>query len=1610
LAQHRPPDHEAVLAAVARHAPEDRRAVVVAFARAALRRVPESPLQPADPEDTAAQLVDAFHFADRRVGDELAIRVFTPEVALDGADEPGTVVQVSSEDRPFLLSTVTEELTLRGLEVVRSLHPIFGVRRGADGRIEEVFPARTAAERDSFLHIGLDAELGPDTAEELTAQLRRLLGDVVVATRDYEAMRDRVTALADRLRQRPAPGVDPETSVETAALLAWLLDDNFVLLGTREYEVVRHAGETAVRAKPGSGLGILADEATSRYAAPVPLSQLPGDLRTRFADPDLLVISRTNRMSTVHRRARMDYVGIKRIDPDGTVVGEFRLLGLFTRKGYTEPARSTPVLRRKLRHILEGEDVVPGSYDEITLSSLFQALPKDELFQADVETLHRVLVGLFHAEEHRETRVLTRVDRFTRTVSVLVALPRDRYSPRLRTQLQQLVGDRFDGDRVDVDLSLGDRADALVRFSVHTGSPDIPEVSADQLEQEVRALARSWLDDVIAALVSTHGESEGKRLTHLYAERLPRSYRDVTPVEAALRDIATLDRLVRDGGDLGITLHPPRETQPGLVRLKAVQRGPSLELSSFLPILESLGMTVAEEVPHALEGDGPELHVHDFGVRPHAGGSIDVAVDGARIAEATLAGWHGRAEADSLNRLVVTAGLQWQQVMVLRAYRRYRRQVGTAYTPEYVNDALVAHPAVVRALVALFEARFDPVAATDDATLEQLRRRVLDRCDEVERLDHDRIMRGFLVLIDATVRTNHYRDDAVAARADGTLVPYLALKFDSSVVPDAPKPVPYREIFVHSPDVEGIHLRGGPVARGGIRWSDRQDDVRTEVLGLMKAQMLKNAVIVPTGAKGGFVLKRPPVDRDVLRAEVERQYVTFLRGLLDVTDNLVGGRVVTPPAVRRRDGDDPYLVVAADKGTAAFSDLANRVADDYGFWLGDAFASGGSKGYDHKALGITARGAWRAVQRHFRELGVDPQTEPVTVVGIGDMSGDVFGNGMLSSRTIRLVAAFDHRHVMVDPDPDPEATYAERQRLSTMPGSSWDDLDRAVLSEGGGVWSRDAKRIELDDRIREVLRVDAEALAPAELIQAILQAPVDLLWAGGIGTYVKASTQTHDEIGDRANDDLRVDADTLRARVLGEGANLSITQPGRIQYARRGGRINQDAIDNAGGVDISDHEVNVKILLGMALEEGRIGVAQRDDLLAAVTDDVVAHVLTDVDRQTWLLSQEAAVSPRALDQYEALMQTLEQDGGLDRTVEHLPGLAEIDERATAGAGLTRPELATLVGYAKRVLTADLLASELPDQPAMQATLTGYFPQELATRFQDLLASHRLRRDLVATIVANDLVNRMGITFVFRVATETGRSRPRVTAAYWAARDVSGAADAWRLLEQMDGILDPERQLALKHEIDAMVHQLVRAYLGDPAGGDVGAVVERDGPVFRQLTAELLDMGTDDQRQRRVDRANTLMDDLVEPELATYLAYSADLALGPDVAAIARDLGAAGTHGAGAIADAFLRLGSALQADRLRRVLDGFRPEDRWARRQHHGLVDDLRQLQRHAVARTFAEEPQLATPEAVQRFLTRREAGLQHATGLVREVAGGSPPSLDAVAVAVRTLRGALDR
>jgi glutamate dehydrogenase len=1001
------------------------------------------------------------------------------------------------------------------------------------------------------------------------------------------------------------------------------------------------------------------------------------------------------------------------------------------------------------------------------------------------------------------------------------------------------------------------------------------------------------------------------------------------------------------------------------------------------------------------------VHLHEYrlGLTPDQAMPI-----GDHLTGMVVDGLQGRAEVDGLNELVLRGGLSSAEVAIVRAYRRYRRQVGTSYSAEYTNQALAGHPAAVRAILEVFRLRFDPSAHATPDQVEAARAVATAACDAIERLDHDRIVRGILHLVDATLRTTVYVRDHDPERgwtldADGQRVPVWAFKFDPSLVPDMPAPMPYREVFVASPAVEGIHLRGGPISRGGLRFSDRHDDLRTEILGLVKAQVLKNALIVPTGAKGGFVCKRLPDDPVAARADIRRQYIAFIGALLEVTDNLdADGTVVPPPGVIRHDGDDPYLVVAADKGTATFSDTANEVAESRGFWLGDAFASGGSSGYDHKELGITARGAWVVITRHFRELGVDLQTDPVRVVGVGDMSGDVFGNGMLLSRSLRLVAAFDHRDIFLDPEPDAEATHAERQRLFDTPGSTWQDHDRNVLSPGAMIVSRASKVVHPTPEVRNLLGLDDRPCTPDELMRAVLRCQVDLLWFGGIGTYVKASTESHADVGDRINDDIRVDATDLRARVIGEGANLAVTPKARVQYARRGGRVDQDAVHNAAGVDISDHEVNLKILLGLAEVDGRLERPARDALLADVAHDVVAHVLKDVDRQGALLSRLAAVSAERLEDLRTLLAALEAADVVNRAVDDLPDDDELAERAAAGAGLTRPELATLMAGAKRVISDALLDSSLPDDPTVAAAAASYFPARLLEEFGDLVPRHRLHRDLVATVATNDLVDRLGPVWPFHLAAETGASLSDVLAATLAAWHVVGGATWFDELDTVDEVLPPDRVQELTTDLARLVMAVSRRYLDDPLVPDVAAISGRDRAIFDAMLAVLPQTGSDTrQRQRRLVSVE-LTDNLVHPHLATLLSGTPELGLVVDVAATCRKLGAAPD----VVTIRMLEVAAQLGLDRLGGLVERVRVAPEWERRERKGLAADVQRLHGIALRRALPDEPGPDLLPAPDLGLDPRRR--QQVTGLLSRIDGMPDPPLPAVSVVVRAFADLLAR
>ncbi|HEY7401090.1 MAG TPA: NAD-glutamate dehydrogenase [Actinomycetota bacterium] len=1574
------------------HVEPGRREAVAAFAKAYTRRLSDEELSEADLDQLYGRVTSAFAFIDTRGPRAITVRVFDPDAQVDGYESPGTVVESNTDDSPFLVDSISEELAARNLQVERLTHPVIGTARDEDGRIERVTSARDASHRESFMHFEVDRRLHEAERANLETRVARILKDVHLVVRDFEPMQTRVRRMVELAR---AAGVRyPAQEVgEAVEFLEWLLQLNFVLLGYREYQLVDTPQGRAIAVVPNSGLGILSDEQRSTFAASTLLSTIEPALRQRIEDGDLLIYSKTNSYSTVHRRARMDYIGVRRVNAEGEIVGEARLIGLFTSKAYMEPAAKTPLLQRKLEQVLAAEDLIPGGHDYKSAIALFESFPKDELFQAPPQELRRLIVGLLQLERHGGMRVLIRRDLYGRSVSVVVALPRDRFNAELRKKLQALFLERFHGSTVDYHLSLDETELARIFFTVHVDpGVQIPEVPYEELEREVERLARTWDDDLRDALSRRHGPRRGAQLAETYAARFPDYYRSNSDWELICNDVDRLEEL--EGSEEGFVVGLGNE-QAGerLTRVSLYKTGGKIDLSAFMPILEALGLRVVEEIPIGLLGEG-KVYIHDFGVLDARGAVLNLEENAERVADCIASVWRGQAESDSLNRLVVFAGLTWREVMILRAYRRYGQRVFPAFTEDYQNEALAENPHIAAKLVRLFFAKFDPSGASTDEDVEALRGEIMQDLQRVVSLDMDRILRSFLGMIDATVRTNAY----LPARGA------FSIKLRSADVPDMPKPFPLYEIFVYSPWMEAIHLRGAKVARGGIRWSDRKEDYRTEVLGLMKAQKVKNAIIVPDGSKGGFILKRQPATPEELRAEVQAQYRTFMEGLLDLTDNLADGKVVHPEGVRVLDEEDPYLVVAADKGTATFSDLANDVAAQYLFWLGDAFASGGSAGYDHKKLGITARGAWESVRRHFRELGVDVMTESFTAVGIGDMSGDVFGNGMLLSPVVKLVAAFDHRNVFVDPNPDPASGLQERARLFALPGSSWNDYNRSLLSPGGDVIDRKAKSVVLSPEARAALGVadDAPAaMTPNEVIRLILRAPVDLLWNGGIGTYVKSSKETNADVGDRTNDPVRVNGGDLRVRVVGEGGNLGFTQRGRIEFAMQGGRINTDFIDNSAGVDTSDHEVNLKILCGLAIARDELTLEGRNELLEACAGDVVEHVLYDNYLQAQILSQSVEVAAQRTEAHEDLMQQLEAEGELDREVEFLPSSEEMADRRAAGTGLIRPELAVLLAYAKRSVANALLRSDLPDSMYFEQDLQKYFPPKVVERFGHLIPEHPLRRELLATIMANDVVNDQGITFVTRMVTETGAHAADVVRAFRIARDVTGALDRWAAVEALDGVVDPVLQSQLMSGVDWLVEATSRWYLVQGAGLKLSEAVDAARDAFAELSVIVPTIGSDTWREQHEQVAERLVEEGVPQDVARRHAFEAELVHGPDIISVAQATGRPVQE----VARAFFLLGEQLDIDWLELRLEELPTTTRWQRWAVQSMEDDIFLVRRQLAERLIAESEGTPIDEAVESFLVRREEAFARLRRFMRGLAVEGVNDLSQLTVALRQIR-----
>ncbi|MBA3773673.1 MAG: NAD-glutamate dehydrogenase [Ramlibacter sp.] len=1588
---------DAVLALAASRIDPARLKMIDGLAREYFRRLDSEDLAERTPEDLLGALLSHLELGRQRQPGRARVRVFSPSPGQDEWRSRHCAIQIVNDDMPFLVDSTTLEINRQGLTLHLIAHPVYAVERDSQGNLKSIAPRAQSPEapRESWIHVEVDKLVDAEQHEALAAGIERVLADVRAAVQDWKPMLERLHEAIAEFERAPV-ALPPAAVDESRAFLQWLAEDHLTLLGYRRHDLVLDQGEPALRLVAGSGLGLLRQAGQEALSAS--FAALPREARALAAAPvPLLLVTKSNTRSTVHRAGYLDYVGVKRYNAGGEVTGEHRFVGLFTSTAYRARAAETPLLRGKVQAVAERAGLPAGGHLAKSLDHILETYPRDDLFQIGHDDLHDSALGILALGERQRLRLFIWRDPFDRFVSCLVYVPREAYSTDLRVKFQRILQDAFNGTSAEFDVLLSEAVLARIHFTVRTTPGQVPPFERKDVERKLAAAARRWEDELRDSLVDAEGEDAGLPLFKAWGAAFPAGYRHQVAARDALADVRKLATL-SSGSPLALALYQRDGAEPGALGLKVYRHGEPLVLSDALPLLEHMGARVIAESSWRIGGAGEvaPIALHDFELQAPLSGEIEPGTLARLFEDAFARVLRAEVESDDFNRLVLLAGLTAQEVVVLRAFAKYLKQIGFSHTQATIAATLSAHPRIARMLVGLFKLRFDPKHADAQGAASQVNA-IEKALEKVTNLSEDRVLRQLLALVQATLRTNFWRTGPGHSGATGPRRHFLSFKLDSAGVPGLPQPRPLYEIFVYSPRFEGIHLRGGKVARGGLRWSDRPDDFRTEVLGLVKAQMVKNTVIVPVGSKGGFVLKKAPpaTDREAFMKEGIACYQDYLRGLLDLTDNLVGGKTVAPPQVVRIDGDDPYLVVAADKGTAAFSDYANQVSHEYGHWLGDAFASGGSVGYDHKAMGITARGAWESVKRHFREMGVDIQSTDFTVAGIGDMSGDVFGNGMLLSPHIRLVAAFDHRHVFIDPQPDAGASLAERRRLFALPRSSWADYEAGLISEGGGVWARSEKSIPVSPQARAALGIAAERLTANELVSAILKAPVDLLYNGGIGTYVKASGESHADVGDRANDALRVNGGELRCKVVGEGGNLGFTQRGRIEAALAGVRLYTDAIDNSAGVDTSDHEVNIKILLGLAVGEGKLTQDGRTALLPTMTGDVAALVLRDNYFQTQALSIGRRLAPGLIDEQARFMRFLEKIGRLDRAIEFLPTDDEIAQRKSRGLGLTTPELAVLLAYSKMWLSDELIASDLPEDPWVATALYRYFPAALQDKFGHEIERHPLRREIIATHVLNSMINRVGPTFVYQLAELTGATAPQVVRGYLLAREVFASVPLWQSIEALDNTVDDSVQCELIVEWRRLIARATTWFLRSKRLDEpTGRGAERLAPAVAYLRTLLEPEAAASVRVAAWVQAGVPLPLAQQIGAADRLFDALDIAEIAEAAKAALDV----------TSEVHFGVGERLGLEKLRQQIELLDAGTHWQTLAKVALAGDLADLQRSIALDAVKRHPGTAG-EKLAAWEARNPAAYARAKRLLADLAEAASPDLAMLSVALRELR-----
>ncbi len=1571
------------------------------FVRMFYRGVSEFDLAERQDVDMAgAALAQLALGRNRRPGRPL-VRVFNPVQERDGFDSSHTVIMVICDDMPFLVDSLGIVCSQSALSVHLLAHPVLSVTRDRSGRLRAVHmdKAPANAKVESWQMIEVDRVTDAAHLKALERRILDTLDDVRYATSDWRKMRAKAKALAAELGEHP-PRLPAGEVLEAKALLEWMEENHFTFLGYREYRLKRGRHADVLEPLVKTGLGLMS---AGRRRKPSSVT-LRGSVREFARSQEILVITKANTTATVHRATYLDYVGVKTYDAKGQVTGEKRFIGLWTSSAYSRNPREIPVLRHKVDKVIEHYGLKPSSHDGKAVMHVLETFPRDELFQASVADLIRIVRGIVNLYERSQVRLFVRRDVFRRFYSCMVFVPRDRYNTQVRERIEKLTMTALGGESIESQVQLSESALARVHLLVRTSPESRRRFDIVELEEQISESVRTWQDHLKDKLLAAREEADALRLLRYWGPAFPAAYQENTPAKFAVPDIACLEALATEAAGLCMSLYRPADEPPHKVNFKLFRQDSPVPISDVLPAIENLGLKLISGRTYELNSDAGTWWIQDFELEHPRGIEIELDSDGPRFKDTFAAVWSGRADNDGFNRLVLAANLTWREAMVLRTYARWFVQLGLPLSQAYMEEALATNAEAAGHLLRLFIARFDPALGKAARKREEDRHaRAFDKLlADVSRIDDDRILRAFRAALDATLRTNFFQP-----AEDGQPKPYLSLKLNPRAVPETPQPKPMFEIFMHSPRVEGVHLRMGRVARGGLRWSDRREDFRTEILGLMKAQNVKNTVIVPVGAKGGFVPRRLPASRDEAMREGTECYRIFIRSLLDITDNVVAGKVAPPPDVVRRDVDDPYLVVAADKGTASFSDVANGISDEYRFWMGDAFASGGSAGYDHKGMAITARGAWEAVKRHFRELGLDTQAEDFTVAGIGDMAGDVFGNGMLLSPHIRLQAAFNHQHIFLDPDPEASKSFAERQRLFNLPRSSWEDYNARLISKGGGLFSRQSKSLALSAEARTLLGLDTPTASPNQVIKAILKMPVDLLWNGGIGTYVKSADESHADIGDRANDAVRVDGGELRCRVIGEGGNLGFSQRGRIEFAVAGGRVNTDFIDNSGGVNCSDVEVNIKILLNSEVNSGKLKRAARDRLLARMTDEVAALVLRNNYLQSHAISTLQARASERVAEHGFVIRALERSGVLDRALESLPTDDDISDRQRRSVGLTRPELAMLLSYSKLWLYDRLIESNVPEDSYLGHEITRYFPKPLQKRYGRAIQRHQLHREIIVMATTNSMVNRMGPVFVIRTQEDTGADVGSIARAYTIAREVASARELWADIEALDNRIPAALQYEMAYESSRLLRHLtywVLRNLGDNL--DVERAVSRLQPGNAELVRELPNLieGLEvENYQRSLDRfGRSGVPERVARRVASLGAAHSTV----DIVEVALQRKTDYSHAA----RVYFGLGQAIGLDWIRGGIERLVVKGHWQAVARGTLREEAYSLQRRLAEQALAEGRSRDAAQCISAWRKPRAADVDNLLRTVEEMRSTGAADFPTLSVALQAVRRLRER